>query len=67
MAIDADRNAGSMGEDEAKKRRSEVTRKPIFTAQWTGASTFSRRCIAGILTTVINIVVGRWSACCNMA
>lgn len=35
MAIDADLNAGLIGEDEAKKRRSEVTQKRIFMAQWT--------------------------------
>ncbi|XNM59282.1 FHIPEP family type III secretion protein [Escherichia coli] len=45
MAIDAGReNARLIGEDEAKKRRCEVTREPIFTAQWTGESVSSRRC-----------------------
>lgn len=36
MAIDADLNAGLIGEDEAKKRRSEVTQEADFTARWTG-------------------------------
>jgi flagellar biosynthesis protein FlhA len=35
MAIDADLNAGLIGEAEAKKRRSEVSRKPNSTAPWT--------------------------------
>ncbi|MGE1266071.1 FHIPEP family type III secretion protein [Escherichia coli] len=30
MAIDADLNAGLIGEDEAKKRRSEVTQEARF-------------------------------------
>ncbi len=30
MAIDADLNAGLIGEDEAKKRRSEVTQEADF-------------------------------------
>jgi flagellar biosynthesis protein FlhA len=35
MAIDADLNAGLIAEDEAKKRRAEVTRKRTSTAPWT--------------------------------
>jgi len=59
MAIDADLNAGLIGEDEAKKRRSEVTQEADFYGSMDGASKFVRGdAIAGILIMVINIVGG---------
>lgn len=42
MAIDADLNAGLIGEDEAKKRRSEVTQEADFYGSMDGASKFVR-------------------------
>ncbi|BBU83267.1 flagellar biosynthesis protein FlhA [Escherichia coli] len=58
MAIDADLNAGLIGEDEAKKRRSEVTQEADFYGSMDGASKFVRGdAIAGILIMVINVVV----------
>jgi flagellar biosynthesis protein FlhA len=35
MAIDADLNAGLIGEDEARKRRATIARKRISTDRWT--------------------------------
>ncbi|MEN3258053.1 flagellar biosynthesis protein FlhA [Sodalis endosymbiont of Spalangia cameroni] len=59
MAIDADLNAGLIGEDEAKSRRSEVTQEADFYGSMDGASKFVRGdAIAGILIMVINIVGG---------
>lgn len=59
MAIDADLNAGLIGEDEAKKRRSEVTQEADFYGSMDGASKFVRGdAIAGIMIMVINIVGG---------
>ncbi len=59
MAIDADLNAGLIGEDEAKTRRSEVTQEADFYGSMDGASKFVRGdAIAGILIMVINIIGG---------
>lgn len=59
MAIDADLNAGLIGEDEAKSRRSEVIQEADFYGSMDGASKFVRGdAIAGILIMVINIVGG---------
>ncbi|CPR21097.1 flagellar biosynthesis protein FlhA [Brenneria goodwinii] len=59
MAIDADLNAGLIGEDEAKKRRSEVTQEADFYGSMDGASKFVRGdAIAGLMIMVINIVGG---------
>ncbi len=59
MAIDADLNAGLIGEDEAKKRRSDVTQEADFYGSMDGASKFVRGdAIAGIMIMVINIVGG---------
>ncbi|QTL38607.1 flagellar biosynthesis protein FlhA [Xenorhabdus budapestensis] len=59
MAIDADLNAGLIGEDEAKKRRAEVTQEADFYGSMDGASKFVRGdAIAGLMILVINIVGG---------
>ncbi len=59
MAIDADLNAGLIGEDEAKKRRAEVTQEADFYGSMDGASKFVRGdAIAGLLIMVINVVGG---------
>ncbi|WP_312629444.1 flagellar biosynthesis protein FlhA [Scandinavium sp.] len=59
MAIDADLNAGIIGEEEAKKRRSEVTQESDFYGSMDGASKFVRGdAIAGILIMVINVIGG---------
>ncbi|RPE03065.1 flagellar biosynthesis protein FlhA [Candidatus Pantoea deserta] len=59
MAIDADLNAGLIGEEEAKKRRTEVTQEADFYGSMDGASKFVRGdAIAGIIIMVINIIGG---------
>lgn len=59
MAIDADLNAGLIGEDEAKARRNEVTQEADFYGSMDGASKFVRGdAVAGILIMVINIIGG---------
>ncbi|MEZ3500082.1 flagellar biosynthesis protein FlhA [Pantoea sp. KPR_PJ] len=59
MAIDADLNAGLIGEEEAKRRRSDVTQESDFYGSMDGASKFVRGdAIAGLLIMAINIVGG---------
>jgi len=59
MAIDADLNAGLIGEDEAKKRRAEVGMEAEFYGSMDGASKYVHGdAVAGILVTVINIIGG---------
>ena len=59
MAIDADLNAGLIGEDEARKRRTEIAQEAEFYGSMDGASKFVRGdAIAGILILFINIVGG---------
>jgi len=59
MAIDADLNAGLIGEDEARRRRSEVGQESEFYGAMDGASKYVRGdAIAGIMVTIINIVGG---------
>jgi flagellar biosynthesis protein FlhA len=59
MAIDADLNAGIIDETEAKNRRAEVGQEADFYGSMDGASKFVRGdAIAGILITVVNIIVG---------
>ncbi|MCL2075015.1 MAG: flagellar biosynthesis protein FlhA [Betaproteobacteria bacterium] len=59
MAIDADLNAGLIGEDEARQRRSDISRESEFFGSMDGASKFVRGdAIAGIIITLINILGG---------
>ena len=59
MAIDADLNAGLIGEAEARQRRAEVSQEAEFYGAMDGASKYVRGdAVAGILVTVINIVGG---------
>ena len=59
MAIDADLNAGLIGEEEAKRRRNEVTQESDFYGSMDGASKFVRGdAIAGLLIMAINIIGG---------
>ena len=59
MAIDADLNAGLIKEDEAKKRRMEISQEAEFYGSMDGASKFVRGdAIAGILILFINIIGG---------
>ena len=59
MAIDADLNAGMIGEAEARRRRTEVTQEAEFYGSMDGASKFVRGdAVAGILILLINIVGG---------
>lgn len=59
MAIDADMNAGLIGEDEARRRRIEVSQEAEFYGSMDGASKFVRGdAIASILILFINIIGG---------
>lgn len=59
MAIDADLNAGLISQDEALRRREEVTRESDFYGAMDGASKFVRGdAVAGILILFINIIGG---------
>jgi len=59
MAIDADLNAGLIGEDEARKRRAEVSQEAEFFGSMDGASKFVRGdAMAGIMILIINIIGG---------
>ncbi len=59
MAIDADLNAGLIGEDVARKRRAEIAQEADFYGSMDGASKFVRGdAVAGIIILLINIVGG---------
>ncbi|TVU88129.1 flagellar biosynthesis protein FlhA [Vreelandella titanicae] len=59
MAIDADLNAGLIGEEDAKKRRAEVAQEADFFGSMDGASKFVRGdAIAGLVIMVVNIIGG---------
>lgn len=59
MAIDADLNAGLIGEEEARRRRKEIAEEADFYGAMDGASKFVRGdAIAGILILLINLIGG---------
>jgi flagellar biosynthesis protein FlhA len=59
MAIDADLNAGLIGEDVARKRRAEIAQEADFFGSMDGASKFVRGdAVAGILILFINVLGG---------
>lgn len=59
MAIDADLNAGLIGEDVARKRRAEISQEADFYGAMDGASKFVRGdAVAGIIILLITIVGG---------
>ena len=59
MAIDADLNAGLIGEDVARKRRAEIAQEADFYGAMDGASKFVRGdAVAGIIILFINIIGG---------
>ncbi|WP_373976256.1 flagellar biosynthesis protein FlhA [Chitinibacter sp. SCUT-21] len=59
MAIDADLNAGLIGEDEARERRAQISDEANFFGSMDGASKFVRGdAVAGILVMVINLIGG---------
>jgi flagellar biosynthesis protein FlhA len=59
MAIDADLNAGLIGEQDARQRRSEVAQEAEFYGAMDGASKYVRGdAVAGIMVTLINVIGG---------
>ena len=59
MAIDADLNAGFIDQDEARKRRAEITAEADFYGSMDGASKFVKGdAVAGLWIMLINIVGG---------
>jgi flagellar biosynthesis protein FlhA len=59
MAIDADLNAGLIGEDEAKARRQELISEASFYGAMDGSSKFVKGdATAGIIITLVNIIAG---------
>jgi flagellar biosynthesis protein FlhA len=59
MAIDADLNAGAIGEDEARQRRRDVSDEADFYGAMDGASKFVKGdAIAGLVITAVNLIGG---------
>src|SRR4029077_16145504 len=59
MAIDADLNAGQITDEEARRRRSDISREADFYGAMDGASKFVRGdAVAGIMIVVVNIIGG---------
>jgi len=59
MAIDADLNAGLIGEEEARRRRKDVSQEAEFYGAMDGASKFVRGdAVAGIIILLVNIIGG---------
>ncbi|MFN8710332.1 MAG: FHIPEP family type III secretion protein, partial [Planctomyces sp.] len=59
MAIDAELNAGSIDDKEARRRRDELSRETEFYGAMDGASKFVRGdAIAGLLITAVNLIGG---------
>jgi flagellar biosynthesis protein FlhA len=66
MAIDADLNAGLVTQEQAKKRREEITQQADFYGAMDGASKFVRGdSIASIVITLINIAGGLYVGMVN--
>jgi flagellar biosynthesis protein FlhA len=59
MAIDADLNAGTINEEQARQRREAIAREADFYGAMDGASKFVRGdAVAGIIITIINVIGG---------
>ena len=59
MSIDADLNAGLIGEAEARRRRTEISQESDFYGSMDGASKFVRGdAVAGIIIMLINVIGG---------
>jgi flagellar biosynthesis protein FlhA len=59
MAIDADLNAGTINEQEARARRARIAQEAEFYGAMDGAARFSQRdALATVLITAINILAG---------
>lgn len=59
MAIDADLNAGLIGEEDARRRRKMIAQEADFFGSMDGASKFVRGdAVAGLMIIVINLVAG---------
>ena len=59
MAIDADLSAGTIGEEEARRRRREVSEEADFYGAMDGASKFVKGdAIAGLVITMVNLIGG---------
>jgi len=59
MAVDADLNAGTITDEEAKRRRADITREADFYGAMDGASKFVRGdAVAGIIIVLVNILGG---------
>ncbi|QTP59461.1 flagellar biosynthesis protein FlhA [Billgrantia antri] len=59
MAIDADLNAGLIGEEDARTRRAEVAQEADFYGSMDGASKFVRGdAMAGLVIMVVNVIGG---------
>ncbi|TDR56145.1 flagellar biosynthesis protein FlhA [Halomonas ventosae] len=59
MAIDADLNAGLIGEEDARRRRAEVAQEADFYGSMDGASKFVRGdAMAGLVIMVVNVIGG---------
>lgn len=59
MAIDADLNAGTIGEEEARTRRQKIVRESEFYGAMDGASKFIRGdAMAGVIIVAVNLVGG---------
>ena len=59
MAIDADLNAGLIAEDEARRRRAEVSQEADFYGSMDGASKIVRGdAVAGLIIMAVNIIGG---------
>jgi flagellar biosynthesis protein FlhA len=59
MAIDADLNAGLIGEKEARERREQIAQESEFYGAMDGASKFIRGdAVAGLIITAVNLIGG---------